>query len=71
MRYHRPIEMGMVALVRTRLAAVSGVRINWDYQIQSPDGQDLYVTARVSLVAIDSKRQDYASTASSNGEGFG
>lgn len=53
MRYHSPIELGMAAVVRTRLAEVSGVRINWDYQVQSPDGQELHVTARVTLVAVD------------------
>lgn len=52
-RYHRPIQMGMAAVVRTRIAEVSGVRINWDYQIQSLDGAHLYVTARVTLVAVD------------------
>lgn len=55
-RYHRPIELGMAAVVRTRLAEVSGVRINWDYQVQSPDGQELYVTARVTLVAVDREK---------------
>ena len=45
--------MGMAAVVRTRMAEVSGVRINWDYQIQSLDGHQLYVTARVTLVAVD------------------
>jgi len=55
-RYHRQIELGMAAVVRTRMAEVSGVRINWDYQIQSPEGQYLYVTARVTLVAVDRKK---------------
>lgn len=55
-RYHRPIQLGMAAIVRTRMAEVSGVRINWDYQIQSLDGQDLYVTARVTLVAVDREK---------------
>lgn len=52
-RYHRPIRLGMAAVVRTRMAEVSGVRINWDYQIQSPDGEDLYATAQATLVAVD------------------
>ena len=55
-RYHRPIRMGMAATVKTRMADISGVRINWDYQIQSPDGQELYVTARVTLVAVDREK---------------
>lgn len=52
-RYHRPIQMGMSAVVKTRMMDASGVRINWDYRIQSPDGQELYVTAQVTLVAVD------------------
>lgn len=55
-RYHRPIRLGMAAIVKTRMADISGVRINWDYQIQSPDGQELYVTARVTLVAVDREK---------------
>ena len=55
-RYHRPIQLGMAAIVKTRMVNVSGVRINWDYQIQSPDFQDLYVSAQVTLVAIDREK---------------
>lgn len=55
-RYHRPIQLGMVAIVKTRMMDVSGVRINWDYQIQSPDFKDLYVSAQVTLVAIDREK---------------
>jgi acyl-CoA thioester hydrolase len=32
------------------------VRINWDYAIVSTDGQELYVTAKVTLVALDRER---------------
>ena len=52
-RYHQPIEMGASILIRTRMAEVTGVRIHWDYQIQSLDGKMLYATARVTLVALD------------------
>ena len=52
-RYHQPIRMGMQALVRTRMAEIEGVRINWDYQIQSVDGTTLFVTARITLVPVD------------------
>ena len=55
-RYHRPIQLGMAAVVKTRMAEVNGVRLNWDYAIQSPDGQELYVTAQVTLVAVDRER---------------
>ncbi len=56
LRYHRQIHLGKSAIVRTRMAEVNGVRMNWDYQIQSPDGQELYVTARVTLVAVDREK---------------
>ncbi len=55
-RYHRPIQMGMAAVVKTRMADMKGVRINWDYQIQSLDGKELYLTARVTLVAVDREK---------------
>ncbi|MEW5859384.1 MAG: acyl-CoA thioesterase, partial [Cyanobacteriota bacterium] len=37
-------------------ADTEGVRINWDYQIQSLDGQELYVTAKVTLVVVDREK---------------
>jgi acyl-CoA thioester hydrolase len=55
-RYHRAIQLGMMALVKTRMAEVTGVRINWDYRIVSTDEQQLYVTAQVTLVAVDRER---------------
>lgn len=55
-RYHRPVKMGMAAIVKTRMTTMEGVRIKWDYQIQSPDAQELYVTAQVTLVASDREK---------------
>lgn len=55
-RYHRPVQMGMAAIVKTRMAKMDGIRINWDYQIQSPDSSELYVTAQVTLVAVDREK---------------
>lgn len=55
-RYHRPVQMGMAAIVKTRMMQSEGVRMNWNYQIQSPDAQELYVTAQVTLVAIDREK---------------
>lgn len=55
-RYHHPIPMGTDVVVQTRMADLSGVRINWDYQIQSPDGQQIFTTARVTLVAVDREK---------------
>ena len=55
-RYHQPILMGREAVVRTRMVDMEGVRVNWDYQIQSTDGQELFATARVALVAVDREK---------------
>jgi acyl-CoA thioester hydrolase len=55
-RYHRSIVMGVAVVVKTRMTAIEGVRINWDYQIQSLDAQELYVTAKVTLVAVDREK---------------
>ncbi|MBW4560260.1 MAG: acyl-CoA thioesterase [Mojavia pulchra JT2-VF2] len=55
-RYHRSIHLGTTVVVKTRMADVTGVRINWDYAIVSTDGQELYVTAKVTLVALDRDR---------------
>jgi acyl-CoA thioester hydrolase len=56
-RYHLALHMGMTAIVKTRMEPNTGVRIHWDYQIQSPDGQELYLTARVTLVAVDREKR--------------
>ncbi len=55
-RYHRSIQLGMSAVVKTRMLEATGVRINWDYAIASTDGQQLYLTAQVTLVAVDRER---------------
>lgn len=55
-RYRRAVKMGMTVVVRTRLADTEGIKLDWDYEIQSLDGQELYVTARVTLVAVDRER---------------
>jgi acyl-CoA thioester hydrolase len=55
-RYHQSVKLGMSVLVRTRMAEVTGVRMNWDYRIVSPDNQDLYITGRVTLVALDREK---------------
>lgn len=55
LRYHQAIQMGAGAIVRTRLQ-MDGVRLNCDYRIQSPDGEILYATAQVTLVAVDREK---------------
>lgn len=55
-RYHRSLQMGMEAVVRTRMTGMDGVRINWDYRIESTDAQELYLTAQVTLVTVDREK---------------
>lgn len=55
-RYRQPVLMGMIAIVKTRISEMTGVRIHMDYEIQSVDGQDLFVTARVTLVPVEQER---------------
>lgn len=55
-KYHQSLWMGMRAVVKTRINAQTGVRMYWDHQIQSLDGQVSYVTAQVTLVAVDSQQ---------------
>jgi acyl-CoA thioester hydrolase len=55
-RYHRPVRLGMTAIVKAKMLAMDGVRLNWEYQIQAADGQETYVTAQVCLVAIDREK---------------
>ncbi len=56
LRYHRAIKMGMSALVKTRMANLNGVRLNWDYQIEASDRQELYLSGIVTLVAVDREK---------------
>ena len=52
-RYHRAMKMGTEAIVRTRMMEMHGIRINWEYEIQSIDRTLTHVTAQVTLVAVD------------------
>ena len=56
LRYHLPIRLGVSAIVKVRLLESKGVRMNWDYEIQSYDRQELYVTGKVVLVCIDREK---------------
>ncbi len=53
LRYHRPLRLGQAAVVKTQMREMKGVRIAWDYELQALDGPDLYLTGRVTLVAVD------------------
>jgi acyl-CoA thioester hydrolase len=52
-RYHRSLPMGATAVVKCKMQDINGVRIKWDYEIQSPDRDITYLTSIVTLVAID------------------
>lgn len=52
-RYHRSIKMGETILVKTRLIQSQGVRLIWDYRIESVDHHRLFVTAQVVLVPVN------------------
>ncbi len=56
LRYHLPIRLGVSAIVKARLIETKGVRINWDYEIQSYDGKELFVTGKVVLVGVDREK---------------
>ncbi|MDY6783230.1 MAG: thioesterase family protein [Cyanobacteriota bacterium] len=61
-RYHQPMRLGNEAIVKARTNGMDGVRIHWDYQIQSPQPTApelsplIYLTARVTLVAVDREK---------------
>jgi acyl-CoA thioester hydrolase len=52
-RYQRSMRMGETAIVKTRMIDMEGVRINWEYEIQSIDGDISYLKGMVTLVAVD------------------
>ncbi|MGV2827621.1 acyl-CoA thioesterase [Myxosarcina sp. GI1(2024)] len=56
LRYHRPVRLGASVMVKTRLIETEGVRIHWDYRIQSLDGEELHVSGRVTLVGVDREK---------------
>lgn len=52
-RYHQPLRMGEEAVLKTRLVGMEGVRIPVEYELRSLDGNVLFLTGRVTLVAVD------------------
>jgi acyl-CoA thioester hydrolase len=53
LRYHRSLTMGSEAVVKCKVQNLDGVRIKWDYEIQSVDRETTYLTGTVALVAVD------------------
>ena len=56
LRYHLPIRLGVSAIVKTRLLETKGVRINWEYEIQSYDREQIFVSGTVALVGVDREK---------------
>ena len=52
-RYRQSLRMGESAIVKTRTIEMEGVRIVWEYEIQSADRKIIYLTGMVTLVAVD------------------
>jgi acyl-CoA thioester hydrolase len=56
LRYHRSVRLDHHEVIVKTLLKMEGVRLNWDYEIVSLNGQELFVTAQVTLVGIDAKK---------------
>ena len=56
LRYHRVLQLGEIAIVKTRMSAMTGVRMYWDCCIESSDRQQVHVTGKVTLVAMDREK---------------
>ncbi len=55
-RYRSALRMGESAIVKTRTIDMEGVRIVWEYEIQSLDRSTIYLTGMVTLVAVDREK---------------
>jgi acyl-CoA thioester hydrolase len=55
-RYRRALRMGESAIVKTRTIDMAGVRIVWEYEIQSENREIVYLTGTVTLVAVDREK---------------
>ena len=55
-RYHKPLRLGMEAVIKTRVTDTTGVRLPLEYEIRSVDETQLFVTAWVNLVTIDRQK---------------
>jgi acyl-CoA thioester hydrolase len=55
-RYRQSLRMGESAIVKTRTIDLEGVRIIWEYEIESVDRSIVYLTGMVTLVAVDREK---------------
>ncbi|MGB3789637.1 MAG: thioesterase family protein [Phormidesmis sp.] len=54
-RYRQPLSLGMAAVVKTRLAPMEGLRLNWLYEVVTADAtgaSQVCLTAQVTLVTV-------------------
>ena len=56
LRYHKAMKLGTSAIVKSRISNYRGVRIQWEQKILSLQEEDLYVTAQITLVAVDRQK---------------
>ena len=61
-RYRQPLTLGMAAVVKTRLAPIEGIRLNWVYEIESVSAEPFAkpvtcLTGQVTLVTVDVARR--------------
>jgi acyl-CoA thioester hydrolase len=54
--YKQPLRMGVEAIVRTRVTT-EGIKLVWEYKIQSPDSEVTYLTGVIKLVPIDIQKE--------------
>jgi acyl-CoA thioester hydrolase len=55
LRYHQALRLGDTAIVKTKMN-LQGIKIKWEYKIQSLDLQTTYVTGMITLVPIDHQK---------------
>lgn len=57
-RYRKPLTLGMAAMVKTRLAPINGIRLNWLYEIETVGSEPVTcLTGQVTLVTVDVKQR--------------
>lgn len=52
-RYHQFVHMGDRLRIKHRISDLKGVRIPWEFKVESLDGSQCYVTAKTTLVVIN------------------
>lgn len=54
-RYRNPLYMGTPAILKSRILQTGGVKITWEQEMYSLDGEVLYIAAQVVNVPVDRK----------------